>query len=61
MCIMCLEIAKGRMTVQEARRALPEMIDANTAEARAHYQELQKASDEELLKRAKQFQNTEKK
>jgi hypothetical protein len=57
MCIMCLEIAKGRMTVQEARKALPEMIETNTAEARAHYQELQKATDDELLKKAKQYQS----
>lgn len=50
MCLMCIEIFHERMTVSEARRALPELIDtANSEEALEHYKELQRASDEELL------------
>lgn len=54
MCLMCIEIFHERMTATEARRALPELIDtAQTEEELKHYQELQKASDEELLELVK--------
>jgi hypothetical protein len=47
---MCIEIFNERMTVSEARRALPELIDtAVSEEALKHYKELQEATDEELL------------
>ena len=53
MCLMCIEIAKGKMTIAEARRALPELVSGvQTEEDRAHYLELQKANDQELLKKA---------
>jgi len=56
MCLMCVEIAKGKMTIGEARRALSELIGANqTQEDRTHYEELQKGSDEDLLKKAQSF------
>ena len=49
MCLMCIEIFKERMTVDEARRALPELIDtAKNEEDLQHFRELQKATDEEL-------------
>lgn len=49
MCLMCVEIVKSRMTFPEARKALPEMIDtAKSEEDKKHYEELAKASDEEL-------------
>ncbi|MBX9767140.1 MAG: hypothetical protein K2X47_07710 [Bdellovibrionales bacterium] len=51
MCLMCIEIAKDRMTPSEARRALPEMISGAKTEALLkHYKELEEASDEELRK-----------
>ena len=50
MCLMCFEIFNERMTVSEARRALPELIDtAVSEEALKHYKEFQEATDEELL------------
>jgi polyhydroxyalkanoate synthesis regulator phasin len=56
MCLMCIEIAKGKMTVKEARRALPELVNGQQSEEeRMHYLELQKASDEEMLKKAQQY------
>lgn len=49
MCLMCIEIAKGRMTLDEAKRALPEMIETTQSEKeRQHYQEMSEASEEEL-------------
>ena len=58
MCLMCIEIAKGKMTISEARRALPELIslDSND-ENRQHYLDLQKASDEDILKKALAYKN----
>lgn len=54
MCLMCIEIFHERMTATEARRALPELIDtARDEEMLKHYQQLQKASDEELEELAK--------
>ena len=61
MCLMCIEIAKGKMTVSEARRALPELISVDQNDPnREHYLELQKASDEELLKKAQNFKKESK-
>ncbi len=50
MCIMCLEIFKGRMTIKEGRKALTELV-ATTEEAELleHYKELEEADDEEML------------
>jgi len=50
MCIMCLEIFKGRMTIKEGRKALTELV-ATTKEAELleHYKELEEADDEEML------------
>lgn len=48
MCLLCVEIVKARMSSNEARRALGELI--NTAEdsvAREHYIELMHAVDDE--------------
>jgi Asp-tRNA(Asn)/Glu-tRNA(Gln) amidotransferase B subunit len=53
---MCLEIAKERMSAGEAKRALGELVRGQqTPEDLAHYRELQKSSDEELVKKAKEF------
>lgn len=50
MCLMCIEIFNERMTVSEAKRALPELIDtAKSKEELEHYKKLQEATDEELL------------
>ena len=55
MCLMCMEIAKGRMKVSEARTALRELIDTSqTQDDSNHYQELDRATDEELLEIAKE-------
>lgn len=55
MCLMCMEIAKGRMKVSEARTALRELIDTSqTQDDSKHYQELDRATDEELLEIAKE-------
>jgi hypothetical protein len=52
---MCIEIAKDRMTIQEARRALPELIETTKNDQdRRHFQELNRSSDEELEKIAQQ-------
>jgi hypothetical protein len=50
MCIMCLEILKGRMTLVEGRKALTELV-ATTQEDELleHYKELDEANDEEML------------
>lgn len=54
MCIMCIEIFKSRMTVEEARKALPELLaTTDDAEKLKHYKDLADASDEELLEIAK--------
>lgn len=54
MCLMCIEIAKGRMTLAEARRALPEMVvDNKSPEEVRHFEEMQRATDEELMKNAR--------
>ncbi len=49
MCIMCLEIFKGRMTITEGRKALTELV-ATTQEAELleHYKELEEADDEQM-------------
>lgn len=39
MCLICVEYAKGKLTTQEARRALGEMV---TGLDRAHVAELEK-------------------
>ena len=56
MCLMCIEIAKGKMTISEARRALPELVSVDKNDPNhEHYLELQKADDDELLKKAQSF------
>jgi hypothetical protein len=49
MCIMCLEILKGRMTLREGRKALTELV-ATTEEEELleHYRELERADDKEM-------------
>lgn len=49
MCIMCVEIFKGRMTIAEGRKALPELLSTTEDEKLlAHYRELDQASDDEM-------------
>ena len=55
MCLLCIEIAKERMTVGEARRALNEMVaTANNEQMKKHYEELAKANDGEIKKIAEE-------
>jgi len=50
-----MEIAKGRMKISEARTALRELIDTSqTPDDSKHYQDLDRATDEELLEIAKE-------
>lgn len=50
MCIMCLEILKGRMTISEGRKALTELVETTEeADLLNHYKELDQASDEKML------------
>ena len=54
MCLMCIEIAKERMTPDEAKRALPELISFEKSEKLLkHYEELQKANETEIKEIAK--------
>lgn len=42
MCLICVEYNKKRMTRDELKRALPEMVMfANNEDERAHYKKLQ--------------------
>ena len=51
MCIMCLEILKGRMTIIEGRKALTELVATTKDEKMlAHYKELASSDDEEMKK-----------
>ncbi len=58
MCMMCVEIFKGRMTIIEGRRALKELLSTtNNDEQLKHYQELNGLSDEELKKFVAEMSN----
>lgn len=49
MCIMCVEIFKGRMTLREGRKALTELVaTTEDQELLSHYKELEAADDEEM-------------
>ena len=51
MCIMCVEIFKGRMTINEGRTALRELLSTTENEKElAHYKELNRMTDEEFQK-----------
>lgn len=57
MCLMCIEVAKGRMTTSEMKRALPEMIStARTQELLKHYEELNR-TDEAGMKKIASLQS----
>lgn len=53
MCLICVEFNKKKMTKQELKNALPEMIMfAKTSEEKRHYEELeelQNLDDEDAL------------
>ncbi len=58
MCLICVEYNKNRMTTQELKKALPEMIMfANTEEERAHYKKLQVLEGDELLEEVQKLEN----
>ncbi len=59
MCLICVEFFKNRMTVEEVKRALPEMVMfANNEEELAHYKKLQTLNTkEELEEEAKKSEN----
>lgn len=51
MCIMCVEIFKGRMTLLEGRRALTELVaTTDDPEMLDHYRELERADDDTMKK-----------
>nr|BDT28818.1 hypothetical protein BHI3_22840 [Bacteriovorax sp. HI3] len=46
MCLICVEFNKKRMTREEVKKALPEMVMfAKTEEDRNHYKKLQSLGD----------------
>lgn len=58
MCMICVEITKGKMTVKEGRTALRELVatppkQEDRAKQR-HFEELVDLSDDELLEKAKE-------
>jgi hypothetical protein len=49
MCIMCVEIFKGRMTISEGRKALTELVATTEDDILLkHYKELSNADDETM-------------
>jgi len=55
MCLMCVEIARNRMKIFEARVALRELLTTTQDEkALAHYRELEGLSDEKLQEKAQE-------
>lgn len=66
MCLICVEYNKKRMTRDEMKKALPEMVMfAKNEEERSHYKKLQSLSseaelDEEVKKHAALFENEHK-
>jgi len=58
MCIMCIEIFKGKMTIQEGRVALRELLATTSdAEQLAHYRELEGYSDEQFLEKINEIES----
>lgn len=50
MCLICYEFNKKRMTIEEVKRALPEMITfAKSEDEKAHFKKLQSATSQEEL------------
>jgi hypothetical protein len=49
MCILCIEIAKGKMTVNEVGRALDEMILSEDHEEEVHQLIADTFTDQELF------------
>jgi len=50
---MCVEIARGRMTIKEARTALKELIlTATNTHELGHFNDLDRLNDEELKDKA---------
>ena len=55
MCIMCVEIFKGRMTINEGRTALRELLSTTESEKElTHYRELSRLTDEEFQEKVKE-------
>lgn len=49
MCLICIEYQKKKMTREEVKKALPEMIMfSKTDKDRKHYEKLSTVSDEEF-------------
>ncbi len=50
MCLICVEFNKKRMTLDEVKRALPEMvIFAKNEDERSHYKKLQTLENQEQM------------
>ncbi|MBT3583348.1 MAG: hypothetical protein HN509_00460 [Halobacteriovoraceae bacterium] len=55
MCLMCIEILKGKMTIREGRTALKELIATADDQAQlAHYSELAALDDEQFQKKVEE-------
>ncbi len=55
MCLMCIEIAKGRMTIPEGRKALRELMSSDQkVEDLEHYKELSSLDDQEFKEKVEE-------
>jgi rubrerythrin len=58
MCLICIEYTKKRMTREEIRKALPEMVMfAKTEEEKNHFKKLQALGDSLDEKSLEEFAN----
>ena len=56
MCLICVEYHKKKMTKDEAKRALPEMIMfSKTDKEKVHFEKLSKSSDADFEKEVENF------
>ena len=61
MCLICIEYHKKKMTKEEVKKALPEMIMfAKSANEKLHFEKLSKSNDKDFELIIEDFINTEK-
>ncbi len=59
MCLICIEFKKKRMTREEVKKALPEMIQfSKTKEDKVHYEKLSTLDDNEFIIEVENFLKT---
>jgi hypothetical protein len=61
MCLICVEYQKKRMTKEEIKKALPEMMMfSKTEKDKSHYEKLSSANDAEFEIEVENFMKTKK-